>query len=85
VGNVLFIAPKIISVAITLRFPRLVGWIDWTSVLILVSKNSATAMMYRPIQLRDGLFQLSTFRGAGNVYAKLQATKIAQQTAQLKQ
>ena len=44
-------------------------------VLILVSKMSATAMMYGPIQLIDGLFQLLTFRGAGNVYSKFQATK----------
>ena len=44
-------------------------------VLILVSKTSATAMMYKPIQSIDGLFQLSTFRGAENVYSKLQATK----------
>jgi len=38
---------------------------------------ATTAMMYRPIgiQLTHGLFQLSTFRGAGNVYSKLQATK----------
>jgi len=43
-------------------------------VLILVSKTSATAMMYSPFQLIDGLFQLSTFRGAGNVYSKLHAT-----------
>jgi len=34
-------------------------------------------MMYRPVQLIDGLFQLSTFTGA--------ATKTALQTAQLKQ
>jgi len=43
-------------------------------VLILVSKTSATGMMYRPIQLIDGLFQLSTSGGAGNDYSKLQAT-----------
>jgi len=35
-------------------------------VLILVSKTSATAMMYRPIELKDGLFQLSTFVGYDN-------------------
>jgi len=34
-------------------------------------------MMYRPIELKDGLFQLSAFGGAGNVYSKLQATKTA--------
>ena len=43
-------------------------------MVILVSKTSATAMM--PIELTDGLFQLSTF-GDGNVYSKLQATKTA--------
>jgi len=26
--------------------------------------------MYRPIELTDVLFQLSTFGGAGNVYSK---------------
>ena len=45
-------------------------------MVILVSKTSATAMMYMPIELTDGLFQLSTF-GDGNVYSKLQATKTA--------
>jgi len=54
-------------------------------VLILVSKTSATAMMYTEIQLKDGLFQLSTFGGAGNFYSKLQATKTALLIAQLKQ
>jgi len=44
-------------------------------VLILVSKTLAAAMMYRPIELKDGLFQLSTFASAENVYFKLQATK----------
>jgi len=34
-------------------------------VLILVFKTLANAMMYRPIELKDGLFQLSTFVGAG--------------------
>ena len=51
---------------------------DVTSrVLILhVSKMSATAM-YRSVELKDGLFQLSTFVGAGFDYSKLQATKAA--------
>jgi len=30
-----------------------------------------------PTELKDGLFQLSTFGGAGNVYFKMQATKTA--------
>jgi len=35
-----------------------------------VSNTSVTAMMYRPTELTDVLFQLSTFGGAGNVYSK---------------
>jgi len=41
--------------------------------------------MYRPIELKYDLFQLSTFASAGNVYCILQATKTALKTAQLKQ
>jgi len=42
-------------------------------------------MMYRPIELKYDMFQLSTFASAGNVYCNLQATKTALKTAQLKQ
>jgi len=68
-GDIIFMLSTAIMHQIVLTF--------LARVLILVSKTSATAMMYRPIELTDVLFQLSTFGGAGNVYSKLQGTKTA--------
>jgi len=50
---------------------------SWHVCLFWSPRRRQTAMMYRPIELKDGMFQLSTFGGAGNVYSKLQATKTA--------
>ena len=36
-------------------------------VCLFWSRRRQNAMMYRPIELKYGLFQLSTFRGAGKV------------------
>jgi len=50
---------------------------SWHVCLFWSPRRRQTAMMHRPIELKDGLFQLSTSGGAGNVYSKLQATKTA--------